>query len=263
VNTDRIVLHSLQNLFRYGKIMILQGLENGGQKTENGTASNPQSAIRNPQLRKDIYLGPDPRIFDSYEKAFRNVYEKYADDRGRIESYQNGHRNMLKNAVLVFYQAGLRGEATKIYNELRKRYPLEEFKVSLDQFAQNRIVEELDGLGITDASEQIASLLINAYGLYAVHDDNAAAANEQLAQKIWDYYRSKFGDNERIDLPPMRVLRYFAFSQFLNSDAYPLYVRQGLLARIELEKPELLKELQQTEAGLRQQIEELQKTQKP
>jgi hypothetical protein len=257
VNTDRMVLHSLQNLFRYGKIMILQGSEKRESTAENASPKVETVA------RKDIYLGPDPRIFDSYEKAYREVYRKYVENRGRDESFANGHRNMLKNAVLVFYQAGLKSEATKIYNILRKKYPLEEFKVSLEQFAKNRIVEELDGLGITDASEQIASLLTNAYGLYAVGDDSAAAANEQLAQQVWDYYWSKFGDNERINLPPMRVLRYIELTQLLNNDAYPLYVRQGLLARIEREKPQLLKELQQTGEEVRQQIEQLQKTRKP
>ncbi len=261
VNTDRMVLHSLQNLFRYGKLMILQGPEDDPNAAADAGA-NPPSADRYPKLRKDVYLGPDPRIFDSYEKAFRTVFEKYGEDRGRNESFSNGHRNMLKNAVLVFYQAGLRGEATKIYNNLRKQYPLEEFKVSLEQFAQNRMVEELDGLGITDASEQVASLLMSAYGLYAVRDDNASAANAQLAEQIWNHYRVTLGDTERVDLPPIRELRYFAISQFLNSDAYPVYVRQGLLARIKLEKPELLKELEQTETQLRQQIEQLQKTQK-
>jgi len=257
VNTDRLVLHSLQNLFRYGKIMIVQGWEDQPQQTQD----TPQKV--QPVLRKNIYLGPDPRIFDSYEKAYQAVFAKYGEDRGRRESYENGHRNMLKNAVLVFYQAGLRTEAVKIYNELRKQHPqIEEFKVPLDQFARNRIVEELDGLGITDASEQIVSLLINAYGLYAVGDDNAASTNEQLAQRVWDYYKLKFGDNERIDLPPMRVLKWFALNQFVGSDAYPLYVRQGLLARIKREKPDLFKELQQTGEEMRQQVEQFQKTQK-
>ena len=130
VNTDRIVLHSLQNLFRYGKILIFQGWENSGPKTADAT-EKPQ-----PVLRKDVYLGPDPRIFDSYEKAYRAVYGKYEADRGRKESFENGHRNMLKNAVLLFYQAGLKSEAVKIYNRLRQQYPLEEFKVSLEQFAR-------------------------------------------------------------------------------------------------------------------------------
>jgi hypothetical protein len=257
VNTDRMVLHSLQNLFRYGKIMILQGRADPEPETQDTEPKTP------PVLRKDIYLGPDPRIFESYEKAYRGVYQKYVVERGRKESFENGHRNMLKNAVLVFYQAGLKSEAVKIYNRLRTEYPLEEFKVSLDQFARKRTLEELDGLGITDASEQISSLLINAYALYAVGDDNSAAANEQLAQQVWDLYRAKYGENERIDLRPMRELRWFALNQLLTIDAYPVYVRQGLLDRIEREKPDLFKELQQTGAEMRQQFEQYQKTQKP
>jgi hypothetical protein len=256
VNTDRIVLHSLQNLFRYGKILITRGWESIEQKTPE--AAQKTETVR----RKDIFLGPDPRFFDSYEKAYQGVYQKYEVERGRKEAFENGHRNMLKNAVLVFYQAGLKSEAVKIYNRLRTRYPLEEFKVPIEQFARNRIIEEMDGLGITDASEQITSLLINAYGLYAVGDDNAAAANEQLAQQVWDAYKAKYGDNVRIDLPPMRVLRWFALSQFLYSDAYPVYIRQKLMERIQREKADLYKELEQTGAELRQRLEQSQKTQK-
>jgi len=84
-----------------------------------------------------------------------------------------------------------------------------------------------------------------------------------LAQQVGDYYFSTFGDNERVNLPPVRVLRYIALTQFLNSEAYALYIRQGLLARIEREKPELLKELQQTGEEVRRQIEQMQKTQNP
>jgi hypothetical protein len=124
-------------------------------------------------------------------------------------------------------------------------------------------VEEFDGLGIQDATEQIVTLLINAYRLYAIHDDDAAAGNERLAQEVWDHYFKQYGDAERIDLPPMSVLRYFAIGQFLSSEAYPPYIRQGLLARIKIEKPELLKQLEQTEGQLRRQMEQLQKTQTP
>ncbi len=260
VNTDRMVLHSLQNLFRYGKIMILQGPEDDPNAVADAAAT-PPSEGRYPELRKDVFLGPDPRIFDSYEKAYRTVFEKYGQDRGRNESFANGHRNMLKNAVLVFYQAGLRSQATKIYNVLRKQYPLEEFKVSLEQFAQNRIVEELDGLGITDASEQIMSLLMSAYGLYAVRDDDASAANAQLAEQIWKrYHDSVGGDDKRVGLRPIADLRYDVIGQFLSTEAYPRYIRRGLLERIKIEKPELLKELEQTDA---KRVKELQEAQKP
>jgi len=257
-NTDRIVLHSLQNLFRYGKITITQGPVQSAQGQD--VASVPQEP-ESQLMRRDIYLGPDLRIFDSYNKAALAVLDKYKDDRGRLQSLGNGHRNMLKNAAFSFYQAGLKREAQKILVELRQRYPLEEFKVPLEQFARNRFLEELDAIGIYDASEQIVMLLTNAYRLYAIRDDDASAGNEQLAQEVYDYYNNLHQPSQRIDLPTMPELRFFAIGQFLSTEAYPLYVRQGLLARIEIEKPELLKQLEKAGEQFRLRMEQRQQKQ--
>ena len=249
-NTQRIVAHSLQNLFRYGKIMILtrpaEVIEREIQAADPGV----------PILHNDIFLGPDLRMFDPYNKAILAIIAGYEEDTTTRESLENGHRNMLKNAVLSFYQAGLRGEATKIYNQLRQRYPHNEFRVSLEQYVVHRWREELESLGINDAREQIAMLLTEGYYLYAIRDDDAAAGREQMAQQVYDYYNATNEPEFRVDLPPMSVLRYFAVGQFLNSAAYPDYVRQGLLNRIQVEKPELYDQLEQTETRLRQMQEQ-------
>jgi len=248
VNTDRMVLHSLQNLFRYGQIEIFQA------------PADPNTGVPG---EKSIFLGPDLRIFDSYNKAALGVLAKYGQDRARSEAYDNGYRNMLKNAVLSFYQGGLRDQAMKIFTDLKTRfgasYP--EFNVSLDQFAKQRLIEELDSLGFNDATEQVVTILTNAYRLYAYHSDDAAAMNERMAQEIWDRYNAEYGDTTRIDLPPMSVLRWVAINQFLNDDAYPVFIRRSLLERIRIEKPDLLKQLEQTDTQLRQQYEQSQKTQ--
>lgn len=249
-NTQRIVAHSLQNLFRYGKIMILsrppEVIEQERQAADPGV----------PVLEKDVFLGPDLRMFDPYNKAVLAIIAEYEDDPTTQESLKNGHRNMLRNAVLSFYQAGLRTEAQRIYNQLRQRYPLDEFRVSLEQYAINRWREELESLGINDAREQIVLLLTEGYYLYAIRDDDAAAGREQLAQQVYDYYNRMHQPEFRIDLPPMPVLRYFAVGQFLRSGAYPGYIRQGLLDRIQIEKPELYEQLERTEAQLKQQQEQ-------
>ncbi|MBP8912967.1 MAG: hypothetical protein KBI32_15810, partial [Phycisphaerae bacterium] len=112
-----------------------------------------------------------------------------------------------------------------------------------------------------DASEQVVMLLINAYRLYALYEDDAAAGNERFAQEVWDHYHKEFGDTPRVDLPSMAVLKYYAIRQFLSSDAYPPYIHQSLMARIAREKPELLKQLEQAEAHVFRQMEQLQKEQ--
>ncbi|NLZ06632.1 MAG: hypothetical protein GXY19_15815 [Phycisphaerae bacterium] len=249
-NTQRIVAHSLQNLFRYGKLIILS------RPAEALDPDSPAAKSTSPAIPKDVFLSPDLRIFNSYHKAVLAIIAGYEDDRTTKESLENGHRNMLKNAVLSFYQAGLRGEALKIFNQLRKRYPLREFNVSLEEFALKRWREELSGFGIDDAREQIVMLLSEGYYLYAVRDDEAAAGREQLAQQAYDFYNTTNEPEFRIDLPPMPVLRYVALGQFLNSGAYPPHIRQGLLNRIQIEKPELYKQMEQTEAQLQQMQEQ-------
>jgi len=252
-NTDRIVVHSLQNLFRYGKMMILEG------PVQPAAQEDPNSSGQSRLVRKDIFLGLDYRMFDSYNKATLAILEKHKDDKGRYRSLRNGHRNMLKNAVLTFYQSGIRGYALQIYNQLRQSYPeIVDFKVSLDQFAKNRLAEELESIDILNARELIVATLAESYYHYALRSDDLAAAREQVAQKIYDYYMAKFRPENRIDLPDMRELRYFALGLFLNNEVYPPYVRQRLLARIRVERPDIYKQLEQTGEKLRQQMEESQ-----
>ncbi|MEN6577260.1 MAG: hypothetical protein ABFD90_13025, partial [Phycisphaerales bacterium] len=171
---------------------------------------------------------------------------------------------MLKNAVLTFYQAGLRREAQKILEEIRTRYPdYPEFQVPLDQYAKKRMVEELESIGVHDATEQVTALLANAYRLLALHDDDGAAGNDQMAQEIWRMYNAEYGDTERIALWSMDRLRFDALRGFLLSDAYPLYIREALWERIQREQPDLIKRLEQVAEQLQKEQEQLQKTQTP
>jgi hypothetical protein len=250
VNTDRIVAHSLQNLFRNGKIFIY---EVSLPASSQDISQEPQT-----QIFKEIFLRPDLRLFEPYNSSVLAILQKYKDagDEGRNQTLQNGHRNMLINAVLSFYQSGHKGHAQKIYNQLRKLYPLEKFKVPLVVFARQRFAEELETIGINDAKEQIIFLLRESYYLYAIRDDNAAAGREKMAEEVYNYYQSKYSDENRIDLPDFKLLRYFALFDFLNDQQYPPYLRQTLLSRIRIERPELFKQLEAEEEKLRKQAEQ-------
>jgi len=255
-NTDRIVGHSLQNLFRNGKLFIrdmqLQVPVEGSQESQT-------------QIFKEIFMRPDLRMFDSYNNSFLAVLDKYKDDKeGTLVSLQNGHRNMLKNAVLSFYQSGHKLKAQKIYDELRKLYDFPEFKVPMVEFARKRFVEELESIGLNDATEQVVLLLRESYFLYAIRDDETATGRENLAKEIHDYYQKKYLDENRIDLPDFRDLQYLALRDFLDDWQYVPDLRLSLLARIEIERPELAEklkpwkeELEKQRDKVRQQEQEL------
>jgi len=248
-NSDRIVAHSLQNLFRSGKILIYDI----PVQISQDSSSQPTQ-----QLIKEIFLRPDLRMFEPYNNAVLAILEKHKEssDRGTYESFQNGHRNMLINAVLSFYQSGHKDEAQKIYKQLKQRYAREEFEVPLLVFARKRMLEELNNIGINDAKEQVLFLLRESYYLYAIRDDDTAFGREKLAEEIHSHYQSKFGDEGRIDLPEFPLLRYLALMDFLNDQRYPIYLRQSLLGRIEVERPELTEQLQQQEENFIKQLEQ-------
>jgi len=210
------------------------------------------------QIFKEVFLRPDLRIFEPYNNSVLAILQKYKDagDEGRYQTLQNGHRNMLINALLSFYQAGHKREGQKIYDQLRKLYPMEEFKVRIEEFARARFVEELQTLGINDAKEQIILLLRESYYLYAIRDDDTAYAREKMAEEIYNYYQSKYSDENRIDLPEFKLLRYFALFDFLNDQQYPPYLRRTLLSRIKIERPELFRQLEAEEKKLKKQAEQ-------
>jgi len=250
-NTDRIVAHSLQNLFRNGKIFIYDM----PVQIQQVPSSQPAR-----EFIKDIFLRPDLRMFEPYNNAVLAILDKYekTKDVRRLESLGNGHRNMLKNAVFSFYQSGHRDQAQKIYGQLKRRYPRPEFEVPLIVFARGRMLEELDRIGINDAKEQILSILSESYYLYAIRDDDAAFGREKLAEEIHQHYRSEYKDDNRIDLPEFSLLRYLAIIDFINDQRYPSYIKQSLLARINIERPELVRQLEQQEKKLIEQQQQAQ-----
>jgi len=251
-NTDRIVVHGLQDLFRNGKIFIykppLQEVSGEQQPTS-----------------PEVFLRPDLRMFEPYNKAILKVIGKYTDpNQDGYSSHQIGHRNMLENAVLSFYQAGHERQAQKIYNQLRQLYPSDDFKVPLVGFVRNRLTEELQSIDINNAKEIVIMMLREAYFRYAMRDDDTAASRENWAKEVYDRYNEIYKPEERIDLPDFKMLRYFAFTDFLYDWQYPLELRLSLLGRIKIERPDLFQQLQQQEEQLRRQQESmLEKSEKP
>ena len=181
------------------------------------------------------------------------IIEKYKEDRGTYESMRNGYRNMLINALFSFYQSGHKLQAQKIYDQLREGYDLPEFKVPLEAFALARMREELENIDITNAKEQITLMLRESFFLYAIGDDEAAAGRESLARQVHGYYQGKYLDENRIDLPEFKLLKYFALSDFLDDRQFAPDLRLSLLARIEIEWPDLAEQLQPWKEELEKQ----------
>ncbi|MBN1796470.1 MAG: hypothetical protein JW804_07340 [Sedimentisphaerales bacterium] len=236
-NTDRIVNHSLKNLYEHGRMYIY-------------TQSLPKEWLqlrpdRRPQLEQSVFLRYDFRMFQPMDDSVKKTIEKYKEkDIGAYEGMRIGHRNFLKSAVEEFYLAGLKEQARKIYNEIRELYPSDDFKVDLVTFMRRRIREQLEALEITSTKAIINPLLSESYFLYALRDDDQAVNREQMAEEIYQIYTQQYKDEQhRLGLPSMDKLRYIALLDFLNSPFYPEEMRRSLAARIRIERPDLAERL--------------------
>lgn len=210
IQTDRIINHSLQDLFRNGKIFIYD--------VPVETSSDSNSQMSQTTMEKEIFLLPDLRMFEPYNKAALARIEKYdyleEARTGSLQSLKDSHRNMLRNAIFSFYQAGHIQQAQKIYDQIRELYPKDEFKVPLVIFVRNRLHEELQHTTVDNAKEIVEMMLRESYFRYAMHDDDEAFGREKMAKEVYDHYQSPRIDEFRIDLPDFTLLRYLALIDF-------------------------------------------------
>ncbi len=229
-NTDRIVFHSLQSLYRRGKTFIYP------------VEGKPPF----------VFLRPDLQMFDSCDQYWKDTIAKYAVfEDGKPKGLKKGHKNFLVNAVASFYQTGQIAKAGGIYNYLRTTYPREEFKVPLLTFVKKRMKEELAVISMKGATEMIIMPLREAYFRYAVRDDDQAFGREKFAKEVYTVYQMEFGglqygeaEVERSAMPAFDVLKYRAFVDFLNDPFYPEELRQRLVGRMAVERPDLLEKLE-------------------
>jgi hypothetical protein len=262
-HTDRLVNHNLQNLFRNGKIFIhdipadLVPKSYGLPSSKGMLIKDTQQETIGPQ--KEIFLRSNLRMFEPYNKSALAIIEKYekteGTPKGSLESLKTGHRNMLKNAIFSFYQAGHIHQAEKMFKQLRKLYPSEDFKVPLVIFVRNRLREELEYIGLNNAKEIVQMMLRESYFRYALRDDDEAFGREKMAKDAYDHYTSAYSDEHRINLPDFKVSRYLALIDFLNDEQYPLNLRLNLRGRIKIERPELAEQLEKQENEILKQPE--------
>ena len=103
LNTDRQVIHSLQNLMFMGRVNY-----------------DP--------IAGTIDMVPDPRFIPAYDKAMESAIARATDPNvdfpggGNRDSFEAGHENFLHKAILYSYLYGSEEQAQKYYEKVRRLY---------------------------------------------------------------------------------------------------------------------------------------------
>lgn len=245
-NTDRIIFHALQDMFRLGRIVIYP--------TENREPS--------------VFLLPDLRMYDVAAEAWQAAIAKYeALEQSNPKGVRGGYKNFMINATLSFYQVGQKKKAGQIYLELREKYPLKEFNVPLMTFVRKRLREEMRDIDYKNATEMILMSLREAYFNYSIYDDDEAFALESWARERYDTYVPMYKEEEvegidRVGLPSFEMLRYLALRGYIQDPFYPERMRRSLMDRIGAERPDLKEKLDSQEGVYMNLFERMQEQQK-
>ncbi len=104
VNTDRLVVHSIQELWRTGSLWF-----------------DYNAMMIDTSDRQPFYVGiPDPAYIPVYGEILGDVVKRsyYDGEERAYSSYSAGYENMMKDAIRYIYRRGQRDLANKMKNEL-------------------------------------------------------------------------------------------------------------------------------------------------
>jgi hypothetical protein len=194
LNTDRVTVHAVQELFRTGDLYF-DYLRSG----------EPTS----------LYMAmPDPYFTDSYGKFIREASERSWADNSRKRAwsaYQAGLENFLKDATRFFYRRGDRGLAEKYLHELRvledqnlnNPFRAEELS-DLDEFVRRELKDRYTSPYV--AVQEVNGSLLGAYSRGLLGGDDEVFKNSfEYAVMAHRYYFEEQMRNTPVDPTDPRV----------------------------------------------------------
>jgi hypothetical protein len=187
---------------------------------------------------KQFEYGPNLDVIPKVNKAYEEAQEEDGKNKDHIKT---GHRNFLRDAVFFLYTYNREADAAQWFKYLTDHYPNKSLidgkpdslpgKVSLDEFALNRIQEEMNEPGRDKALMVLQGLERTAFKSLAVGEDDRFAGYRNLSAKLWIWYNDKIKGDERtkirVGLPPLSEIRQEILDRLLNGEISP-----GLAAQL-------------------------------
>jgi hypothetical protein len=179
--------------------------------------------------KDNFFLRPNleliPRISATYEKMIAE--EK---DPGQKISFENAHKNFLKEAIPILYVDGDQQKAAYWFKYLKDTFtnqiifPPQQANFTLEQYVLATLTEDT---GETDQNKVTAALIGLVHREYICElfgEDDKVENTHALAQKIYDHYLLATKETkDRIPIPTMQQIRNFVLSQMLDPEGSPLY----------------------------------------
>jgi len=217
INTDRILLTSLQDLATQGHYTFRIDLADPGESFQA--------------------MGPDIRYIEAMHHKYLELGKKYADvgekvDNTTCEVLRSGHVNHLQTSIAALYLAGKRDQAQKYLEYLTINYkdpytketkPL--YLQGLEGFVRGQLNEAVGSY--SDAIYSIVSLLTSGYVHLATGWFDQYTADVENAALMHEIYQKEHADDRRgrQTLPLFADMRAYTIGTFAVNPSYPLLYR--------------------------------------
>ena len=214
VNTDRIVIQALQDLYRYGQVYFdYLGFNIGAG---------------------EMYLEiPDPHFAQSYANVLTELVGRSKwDTADRAYSmYAAGYENFFTDVILYFYRLGMKDVAEEYYHKLGTWAGMNlndpdrpnKFAVPLEEFVTAQLADRQRSPNV--AVSEVTASLLGAYAALLAGDDDQfrsqmeyAARSHALFMKLQRNSNNVDSQNARMDVmePDFRIQAGLVFVQFMS-----------------------------------------------
>ncbi|MBY0112840.1 MAG: hypothetical protein K2Y21_08465 [Phycisphaerales bacterium] len=215
-NTDRLVIQSVQELYRTGRIFF-------------------DYFAFNLDVGSTYIAMPDPSFAETYASLMEEIDQRSAfDGKERAYSmYAAGYENFFIDVILYFYRMGMTDVANKYYRNLavwpganmNDPQRTEKFSKELDEWVLGQIADRQRSPNV--AVQEVAASLLGAYaygllgGDMQVFDANMKYASQAHAYFMINQRRLSASDpaNARMDVmePDFRIHAGIVFAQFMTN----------------------------------------------
>ncbi len=177
LNTDRIEVYCLQNLFRRGRL------------------------IMSPNAAEGEYpmLLPDVRFADKMRDAFIAVSNNYPKQPGQgvvHENFKSAMINFMREASLRFNEAGQIEKSREYFEWLRTNVPNDPaYQKGYDYFIARQWHDTNEFVQQRDVTSRIYNLLATGVQMIGYDRENEGATYIALARKTWNEYEKSQNNN--------------------------------------------------------------------
>jgi hypothetical protein len=193
--------------------------------------------VTNP-FAKAFEFGPNLDIVPKVSAAYEQAAE---EDKNMRDHILRAHKNFLKDAVYFLYTNNRLADAARWFKYLGEKYPnntLLDFNtnsfprnLTLDQYAVQRVQEDVNETSRDRVQQAVEGLLANAYLNQVIGEDDRAAGFRLLARRVWETYMSKISPDrqEAIGLRPVKEIDEEVLRRILDpQEGPPIEVRTTL-----------------------------------